>query len=146
MRKGRPHIRQRWTFGRGMWPLEAIGQNLISYALVERMWGEWIFEAGTAVDVMSVDPAHEGGDLAIACMGKYGLASGMRTLSNEIIRLVEPRWALQIHQFHSLKKGMVKATSDQIRALAKRYGVSPRFIAIDKTGIGYGCYCDLVLK
>lgn len=133
-----------WTFGRGMYPLSAVGSNLISYELVEKLWGEWVFQAGTFVDCLSIDPAHEGGDLCIACVGKYGLAVAMRMPDGKIIHLAEPRWALQIHQFFSLTKGMVQKTADQVRALAKRFSVTPRYIAVDKTGSGYGIFCNLV--
>lgn len=134
------------TFVLGMYPLEGgVSDALIPYSHVANMWGEFVFEPGTAYDCMSIDPAHEGDDLCICCVGRYGLARALRKPdSNQTLLLVERRMALQIYQFHAIPKGMVKETYTKIKALAVRYGIAARNVAIDKTGNGYGLYCEFV--
>jgi hypothetical protein len=133
-----------YTFVLGLYPLEGVSDCLIPYSFIANMWGDWIFAPG-AYDCVSVDVAHEGDDLCIACVGRYGLATSVRPAnSNQIIKLMEPRYSLQIYQFHSIPKGMVHETHERVRALAQKYGIRARNISIDKTGNGYGLYCEFV--
>lgn len=136
--------REYYSYARGIYCPDGVDDAIIPYALIDRMWGNWIFAPGPETfECASLDVAHEGDDLAILCVGKFGRAIGLQSANGgQIVKIEKPRLCLQIYQFHKIQKGMCEAMYNEVRALLAKYGILPYYTAIDKSGNGYGVYCQ----
>ncbi len=88
-------------------------------------------------------------------MGKFGLATGIKfppSLKHlnghtEMFRTangpVVPRWGVQIDQQIPLPKGDTVAMKESVVDMARKAGIRPEFLCVDRTGNGAGVH-DLI--
>lgn len=132
-----------WCYGRGMYPLEGVTEQLIPLNFLSDVFGEYIFDPGTVVPCGAVDLAFEGDDCVLFA-GRYGRASAWRQ-GDGIINIQESKYCLQLDQFITLEKLRTEAQYENILEWTKKFGISTRWLALDKTGVGRGVH-DLFVE
>ena len=139
------------VFARGFPPL---GGSVIT--VIPPMWpnqqrGEAVF-VDTPTSVGAVDLAFTGRDTAKMAIGRWGLASGWRNQTGELIEFNDrqqlgkrqSRHVLQVDAILPLDKcdDTVKM-AEQIMERARMMQIEPRNCSIDSTGIGFGTWSHL---
>lgn len=127
------------TFGRGMYPLNALQATIIDYSLLEMAIGQYIFDGRTVVPG-GIDLASDGGDRIIFAVGKYGRAIGFTPPRGTPILWRKPKYCLQIEQYYELPKEKTIALASSIETKAKSLKVHPDWLTCDRTGVGTGCH------
>lgn len=127
-----------WCYGRGMYPLEGVSDQLIPLNFLSDAFGTYLFDPGTEIFCGAVDLAFEGDD-CVLCAARYGRASAWRQ-SDGILNIQEPKYCLQIDQFITLEKLRTEPQYDNILEWCKKFGISTRWLALDKTGVGRGVH------
>jgi hypothetical protein len=128
------------TFGRGMYPLEALQNTLIQYSLLEGVIGQFVY-ADRTVGAAGVDLAFEGGDRIIVAVGKYGKAIGFQPKGNATpVTWTKPRYTIQIDQYYEMPKEKTIALASSIEAQCKGLKVHPDWVTCDRTGVGTGTH------
>jgi hypothetical protein len=127
------------TFGRGMYPLDALQNTLIPYSLLEAVIGLFIFD-GRTVGCSGIDLAFEGGDRVILFVGKYGKAIGFHPVNGKPTLWKQPRYCVQADQYYEVPKDrtIALATSLQERMVGLR--IHPDWCTCDRTGVGTGTH------
>jgi hypothetical protein len=144
-----------YSMVRAMFPPTGAVLSVIPQGMVVGGRGEFIWFTAPE-PVGGVDLALEGGATAIFTHGQLGMASGYKRPSTiefpagEIVmfksaenRKVTPRWALQIVQQYPLAKGATVAMKDSVVSLARKLGIRPQNLCVDRTGHGAGV-ADLI--
>lgn len=143
-----------YAMARGCFPplgtvMAIMPQGLLMTFKAEPIWYEKPTVCG------GVDIALQGGDAAIFAKGLYGLATGIKLPASlthpngtEIIfknkrNIVMPRPLLVLENMFKFPKGDTLAMATAIIDLARKAGVNPEWLAIDRTGNGQGVY-DMV--
>jgi hypothetical protein len=143
------------SMGRGAYPTISGEMTIIPPGMVPKFRGEYIW-LDKPVAVGSVDMALEGRATAIFTTGRLGKATGIKwpaslefpegktdmfrdPVSNQVI----PRWGLQAEQQFPLPKGDTVAMKNSVIDLAKRAGIRPEYLCLDRTGNGAGVH-DLI--
>jgi hypothetical protein len=138
-------------FGRGFPPIKGSVSTIIQPSWPQEARGEATF-IETPITLGAVDLAFIGKDSAQMAVARWGLASGWRnqhgvfeTFKDRLNPTRErPRHVLQIDQILPLDKhDDAGAMATEIMAKCKTLGIKPEWLAIDKTGIGYGTYTYL---
>ncbi len=133
-------------FARGWPPMKGSVNAVIPPAWVQSQRGEATFIENPQ-SLAAVDLAFMGKDTARMAVGRWGLASGWRDhmgtwhqFTDRInIATSKPRHVLQIDQIlpMSFHEDTVRM-SEEIMARAKNLKITPDWVAIDKTGVGFG--------
>ena len=143
------------TFGRGAYPTQGTEMTVIPPGMLEKSRGEFIW-FDTPRPCGSVDMALLGGALAVFTLGKFGLATGIKwppslkhpTGHTEMFKnaqgSVTPRIGVQADQQFPLPKGETVAMKNAVVDMAKRAGIAPECLCMDRTGNGAGVH-DLVM-
>jgi hypothetical protein len=127
------------TFGRGMYPLQALQNTLIPYSLLESVIGQYIFD-GRTIGVGGVDLAFEGGDRIILAVGKYGKAIGFHSPKQTPLLWRKPRYCVQVDQIYELPKEKTIALASSIETKLVGLKVHPDWVTCDRTGVGTGTH------
>jgi hypothetical protein len=127
------------TFGRGMYPLQALQSTLIPYSLLEAVIGQFIFD-GRTVGAGGVDLAFEGGDRIILAAGRYGKAIGFQAVNGPPVLWKKPRYAAQIDQYYEMPKEKTIALASSIEIKCKGLKIHPDWVTCDRTGVGTGTH------
>lgn len=142
------------TMGRGAYPIQGLEMTIIPAGLPARCRGEAIW-MDTPKPLGGVDMALEGGATAIFTVGKMGMATGIRRppslehpnghteMFKDKMGRVIPRWVAQADQQITLPKGDTIVMKTSTVDLAKRAGIRPEHLCLDRTGNGAGTH-DLV--
>lgn len=133
-------------FARGWPPMKGAVNIIIPPAWPQSQRGEATFiENPTTLG--AVDLAFTGQDTAKMAVGRWGLASGWRDHMGKWHDFVDrlnvtqkkPRYVLQIDQILPMDKhDDTVRMSEEIIGRAKMMHISPEWLALDKTGIGFG--------
>lgn len=141
-----------YTFARGFPPISGSAEVIIPPAWPQEARGEATFVA-TPINCGAVDLAFMGKDSAQMAVGRWGLASGYRDQQGKFhvfrdrtnISAEKPRHVLQIDQILPLEKHEnTVAMSEEIMARCVQIGIKPEWLAIDKTGYGFGVHGHLM--
>lgn len=142
------------SMGRGAYPAQGMSMTIIPSGMLPKSRGEFIWhDAPKACG--AVDMALEGGAIAVFTLGKLGLATGIKrppsidhpTGHTEMFKdargLVVPRWGAQADQQFPIPKGDTVAMKNAVIDLAKKAGIRPELLCLDRTGNGAGTH-DLI--
>lgn len=140
-----------YTMGRGMYPPGGVELTIIPAGMIHKMRGEFVwFREPTPCG--SCDLALEGGSAAPFCLGKFGMATGVKYPpspehpNGRIVAFkgktgrVQPRVALLLEQLFLLPKGNTVAMRDVIIKTCRAAGIRGEFFCVDRTGHGQGVY------
>lgn len=143
------------SMGRGAYPSFTGEMTIIPPGMVPKFRGEFIW-FDKPVPVGAVDMALEGKAIAIFTTGRFGKATGIKwppslefpngrveMFRDPVTNSVIPRWGLQAEQQFPLPKGDTVKMKDEVIGLAKRAGIRPEFLCLDRTGNGAGVH-DLI--
>lgn len=123
--------REWWSYVRAWYPKEGSIQAVFSNEIIEKARNKIIWYADTT-PIASCDPAFEGGDACVVCLGRMGrLASDPR------------KTGIEVSQFIKIKRKQTDKPisidfGDQILAILKNHNVLPENFAIDCTGNALG--------
>lgn len=140
-----------YCFGRGFPPIGGTVNTIIPPAWPQEARGEAVF-IETPITLGSVDLAFMGKDSAQMAIGRWGLASGYRkqdgtfvTFKDRLnVKLEKPRHVLQIDQILPLQKhDDTVVMSEEIIGRCNMLEIKPEWLAVDKTGIGFGVWSHL---
>lgn len=139
------------SMGRGAYPNQSLEMTVIPPGMLNKARGEFIWlevpEACGAADL-----ALEGGATAVFTVGKVGLATGIKwapTIDFPVGRTemfkdaegsVRPRWAVQADNQFPLPKGDTVAMAAAVTDMAKKAGIKPELLCVDRTGNGAGVH------
>lgn len=143
-----------YSMGRGCFPptgtsMSVVSSGLLSGVRVEPIW----YETPSAVG--GVDLAFEGGDTATFVKGSFGLASGIRfapsvdypngriLMFRDARENLRPRYLLVAESMLKLPKGDTIEMAEEVKRVARSFGIKPAHLCIDKTGHGSGTF-DLI--
>jgi hypothetical protein len=144
------------TMGRGAYPSQTLEMTVIPPGMLNKARGEFIW-LEVPQSCGSADLALEGGATAVFTVGKVGLATGIKwapTIEHPAGRTemfkdesgqVKPRWAVQVDQQFPLPKGDTVAMAASVTDMAKKAGIKPELLCVDRTGNGAGVH-DLILN
>lgn len=127
------------TFGRGMYPLEALQHTLIPYSLLEAVIGQYIFD-GRTLGAAGIDLAFEGGDRIILMVGRYGRAVGFQPLRGVPVMWKKPRYVVQVDQYYEMPKEKTIALASSLEERCKGLKIHPAWVTCDRTGVGTGTH------
>jgi hypothetical protein len=134
-----------WSMARGCFPPLGTVLSIIPVGMLDEFKAEFIW-LDNPRPCGGVDGALEGGDSARFASGKWGMATGVKfppTLQHPNGRTVMfknnkgrayPRFALQLDKIFLLPKGNTVEMKNEIVRLAKTLGISPEWLALDRTG------------
>ena len=134
-----------WSMARGCFPPLGTVLSIIPVGMLDDFKAEFIWYENPR-PCGGVDGALEGGDSARFASGKWGMATGIKfppTLQHPNGRTVMfknskgrayPRYALQLDKIFLLPKGNTVEMKNEIVRLAKTLGISPEWLALDRTG------------
>lgn len=139
------------TFARGFPPMKSSVNTVIPPTWPQEATGEAVFiEVPTAC--AAVDLAFMGKDSAQMTVGRWGLASGWRNKDNKFVPFMDrlnvsrekPRHVLQVDQILPMAKhdDTVKM-AEEIMGRCKNMHIKPEWVAVDKTGYGFGTWSHL---
>lgn len=138
-------------FGRGFPPLVSSVNTIIPPGWPAEARGEAIF-IETPTNCASVDLAFMGKDSAQMAVGRWGLASGWRDQKGQFHEFTDrlnvgrrkPRHVLQVDQLMPLQKhDDTVRMAEEIMGRCKMLEIKPEWVAIDKTGYGFGTWSHL---
>lgn len=141
-----------FTFARGFPPVKGTVNTIIPPAWPQMARGEATF-VDTPTDCAAVDLAFMGQDMAQMAIGRWGLASSWRDQNGKITVFEDrlnpgkskPRYLLQIDQIVPLlKHDDTVAMAQEIMGRCKELGIKPEWVAVDKTGYGFGTWSHLI--
>jgi hypothetical protein len=140
-----------WSMGRGCFPPTGAPMSIIPPGLLTNLKAEVIwYDKPTPVG--AVDMALQGGDVAVFCKGSFGRATGLKYASTldyptgRIVNFKDPkgRTALKniLHAETMLKlpRGDTVATKDEVKRVARSFGIRPEHLCLDRTGNGQGVF------
>jgi len=142
------------SMGRGAYPAQGAAMTIIPAGMLPKCRGEAIWY-DVPKPCGSVDMALEGGAIAVFTLGKLGLATGIKRPPSiehpnghtEMFKgptgAVTPRWIAQADQQFPIPKGDTVAMKNAVVDLAKKAGIRPELLCLDRTGNGAGVH-DLV--
>lgn len=123
--------REWWSYVRAWYPKEGSIQSVFSNEIIEKARNKIVWYADTT-PIASCDPAFEGGDDCVVCLGRMGrLASDPRKTGIEVSQFIK------IKRKHTDKPISIDF-GDQILAILKNHNVIPENFAIDCTGNALG--------
>lgn len=140
-----------WAMARGCFPPLGTVLSIIPVGMLDDFKAEFIWYENPR-PCGGVDGALEGGDSARFASGKWGMATGIKfppTLQHPNGRVIMfknakgrayPRFALQLDKIFLLPKGDTVAMKNEIVRLAKSLGITPEWLALDRTGNMQGVY------
>src|SRR6185436_6836944 len=140
-----------WAMARGCFPPLGTVLSIIPVGMLDDFKAEYICYENPR-PCGGVDGALEGGDSARFASGKWGMATGIKfppTLQHPNGRTIMfknakgrayPRLALQLDKIFLLPKGDTVAMKNEIVRLAKSLGITPEWLALDRTGNMQGVY------
>lgn len=125
-----------WTMIRAFYPPEGLISTIFPGGLISRC-NKPILWYGTTQNIAFCDPAFEGGDSCVVCLGKMG-----RFMENP------ERTGIEVFKFIKIKrKDMTKTLAfdfaDQIVAILKSHNIIPPRFGIDTTGT-QGPFADII--
>lgn len=142
------------TMGRGAYPSQTLEMTVIPPGMLNKARGEFIW-LEVPESCGGVDLALEGGATAVFSVGKVGLATGIKwapTIDHPLgrkemfldeNRQIKPRWAVQLDQQFPLPKGDTVVMAAAVTDMAKKAGIKPELLCVDRTGNGAGVH-DLI--
>lgn len=142
------------SMGRGAYPSQGAAMTIIPAGMLPKARGEFIWY-DSPKPCGAVDMALEGGAIAVFTLGKLGLATGIKRPPSiehpnghtEMFKApngtVVPRWGAQADQQFPIPKGDTIAMKNAVIELAKKAGIRPELLCMDRTGNGAGVH-DLV--
>ena len=139
------------TFARGFPPMKGNINTIIMPSWPQEARGEAIF-IETPKILGAADLAFMGKDSAQMGVARWGLASGWRKQNGTVetfksrlnAALDQPRHVLQIDQILPLSKhDDASKMAEEIMGRCQMLGIKPEWLAVDKTGIGFGTYSHL---
>lgn len=140
-----------FTFARGWPPMMGTVNTVISPTWPNEAIGEATFIETPRI-CAAVDLAFMGKDSAQMAIGRWGKASGYRDKKGEFIPFKDrlnitkekPRHVLQIDQIMPLQKHDNTVTmAEEIIGRCKMLGIEAEWLAVDKTGYGFGVHGHL---
>lgn len=140
-----------FTFARGFPPMVGTVNTIIPPQWPQSQRGEAVFIENPQV-CASVDLAFMGKDSAQMAVGRWGLASGWRDHNNVFHPFVDrlnvsknkPHHVLQVDQIMPMaKRDDTVQMSEEIIGRCKSLGIPAEWVAIDKTGYGFGTWSHL---
>lgn len=140
-----------FTFARGFPPVVGTVNTIIPPSWPQSQRGEATF-IDNPVICGAVDLAFMGKDSAQMAVGRWGLASGWKDHTGKFnlfmdridISKPRPRHLLQIDQILPMMKSDNTVTmAEEIMAKAKMLNIKPEWMAVDKTGYGFGVHGHL---
>ena len=139
------------TFARGFPPMKSSVNTIIPPTWPQEARSEAVF-IETPITCAAVDLAFMGKDSAQMSVGRWGMASGYRDQNNQFhafkdrlnVAKDKPRHVLQIDQILPMQKhdDTVKM-AEEIMARCKNLYIKPEWVAVDKTGYGFGTWSHL---
>ncbi len=138
-------------FARGFPPMKGSINTIIPPAWPQDARGEATF-IETPINCAAVDLAFMGIDSAQMAVGRWGLASGWRDHMGKFHQFMDrtnlttprPRHLLQIDQIIPLQKhDDAIRMGEEIIGRCKMLDIEPEWVALDKTGIGFGTFSHL---
>jgi hypothetical protein len=140
-----------WCFARGFPPMVGTVNNVIPPGWPQSQRGEVTFIENPQI-CAAVDLAFMGKDSAQMAIGRWGLASGWRGHDGVFkpfkdrldVSKNKPHHVLQIDQILPMAKhdDTVKM-AEEIMGRCKMLGIVPEWLAVDKTGYGFGTWSHL---
>jgi len=140
-----------WCYARGFPPLKGSINTIIPPAWPSESRGEAVF-IETPITCAAIDLAFMGKDSAQMAVGRWGLASGFRDKDRKFkpfmdrlnVAREKPRHVLQIDQILPMAKhdDTVKM-AEEIIGRCKNMEIKPEWVAVDKTGYGFGTWSHL---
>jgi hypothetical protein len=139
------------SMGRGAYPVHGVESTVVSQSVVSNGRGEFVWMEKPAF-VGGADLALEGGARALFSYGRFGQASGIKyppslefpTGRTVIFKtrsgLFVPRYGLQLDQQVAVPKGDTVATARALIDMAKKVGIRPEMLCVDRTGNGAGTH------
>lgn len=145
---------QYYTMARGWYPPQGVDLAVIPQHLLNDVYGKFEF-VETPKPLAAVDVALEGGDNAILCLGRMGLAGGWRKPTQdgkfgELIKFTDDynqpisKEVIQVDQMFTLPKGDTLKLVAEIRRVCRGAAVKGDFLGVDRTGNGAGVHDLLV--
>jgi hypothetical protein len=140
-----------WSMARGCFPPLGTIMSLIPTGMLNNFKGEFIWYEKPK-PAGGVDLALEGSDTAKFAHGEWGLATGIKyppslqhpngltIMFKNAKGKAYPRYALQLKQIFLLPKGDTVAMKKSVQELAQRLGITPEWLAVDRTGNGAGVH------
>lgn len=121
-----------YTMARGWFPETGMAGIIIPQSIWDQGKGQFIFQ-GRTFYCLSLDLAFEGGDLAIATIGRWGECTGWVNRAGKVFTFPVPKHGLQIEQQFEVKKGDSFSMVNEFIASAQVLHIRPEWIVIDKT-------------
>lgn len=148
-----------YTMARGWYPPQGVDLAVIPQHIMQDVYGRFEY-VSTPKPIAGLDVALEGGDNAILCLGKLGLASGWkRTVQKEGQKPTEEyvafkdeygnpihREAVQIDQIFALPKGDTLKLVAEVKRVCRGAGIKGDLLGVDRTGNGAGVHDLLVAQ
>lgn len=128
-----------YCMARGWWPVDGIASVVIPENYVSSARGTLSF-VGPVLWALTLDPAFEGDDDAMAAAARVGDAKGWTDMAGKYHEFDKVRVAIQLEQLFPLKKGRTEAMGEQMIRLANQLKVNPSMMAVDRTGNGTGIH------
>jgi hypothetical protein len=127
------------AFYRGIFPRSGSPDSLIPLGWFDdfQFLGTLVFNPSTTVRVGSADLAFKRDD-AIFWEGTYGEAVGFTPAGGQYVKFEDPRWAVQLGSWRTLKAKHTEAMYTEIKGLIEQLGISYEWCGIDATGLGQG--------
>jgi hypothetical protein len=141
-----------FTFARGFPPIVGTVNTVIPPSWPQSQRGEATF-IDNPIICAAADLAFMGKDSAQMAVGRWGLASGWKDHKGQFHKFMDrldiakakPRHVLQIDQLLPMMKSDSTVTmAEEIIGKCKMLGVKPEWLAVDKTGYGFGVHGHLV--
>lgn len=129
-----------FTMGRGWFPEASASTVIITEKLFDKAKGIYTF-AGPTTNWGSVDQAFEGNDKVEFTTGRTGMALGWTDAVNgSFHKFKEERRCIQVEQIFQLEKADTLEQARAIMKLCKQLKISPKWLAVDRSGNGTGVH------
>lgn len=128
--------REWWTYIRAWYPPDSLISVIFSSGIIDKCNKPHIWYT-TKTAIAACDPAFEGGDNCVLCLGFMG-----RQGENPLKTVIECNEFIRIKR-KDMEKTLAFDYADQIVAILKDRGVEPKYFAIDTTGT-QGPFADII--
>lgn len=131
---------------RAAYPPQGTNFSVIPANLLSDATGEYHF-VGRPENVMGFDAALEGGDTAVAAIGRYGLAVGWKDRFGKLHEFRDPktnalraRYAIQLDRLTTLPPAQTVVMGEAVKQCATNALVRAWWVCCDRTGNGAGVH------
>lgn len=121
-----------FQMARGWFPETGMAGIIVPQNIWDQAKGQFIFR-GRTFYCLSLDLAFDGGDLALATIGRWGEVTGWIDKRGKEYAFDHVRHGLQVEQQFELKKGNSIDMVNQFCSTAKTLHISGEWMAIDRT-------------